>query len=106
MPEDRITTAMRLRRSMLRALDEVADLQGGISREVTVHLLLRDGLAAWYERMGIDSDPAIQAGELLRVIANSWESELSDQEITAFGVVGKALERIAQVRDRETPQED
>lgn len=86
---------------MLRALDEAADLQDGISRETVVHLLLRDGLAGLYARLGIETDPAVMAGRLLRVLGDAWESELSDDEITAFGVVQNALTRIAQVRIRE-----
>ena len=105
MAEDRINTAMRLRRSMLRALDEAADLQGGLSRETVVHLLLRDGLADLYGRLGIAADPAVTAGELLRVISDAWESELSDEELDAFGVTRKALERITQVRARDDKTE-
>ena len=101
MAEDRVTTALRLRRSMLRALDEAADLQGGISRETLVHLLLRDALVSLYERLGIETDPAVMAGNLVRVLGDAWASELSDEEITAFATVREALTRIAQIRTRD-----
>jgi hypothetical protein len=101
MAEERVNTPLRMRLSMRRRLDEVAELQGGLSREAIVHVLLMDGLTAAYARLGFERDPAAVAVELLDVLSAIWESELSDEEIKSIAVTRTAIERIAQVRARD-----
>jgi hypothetical protein len=98
---ERIATAVRFRAGLRRAVDEAAVLLGGLSREQALHLLLNEGLAAAYARLGIEKDPAATAAELLGAIAGTWESDLSDDEIAAIETTRKAMERIAQIRARE-----
>jgi hypothetical protein len=102
---ERLTTSMRLVRSTRRSVDELRILLGGLSRDDTVQLLLTEGLAAQYARLGIKRDPAVMARDLLRVIAGTWGADLSDGELAAFDVIFTALDRIVQIRDREQEQE-
>jgi hypothetical protein len=99
--EERIATHIRFRTGLRRAVDETAILLGGLSREEAIHLLLNEGLAAAYARLGIERDPAATASGLLRVIAGSWESDLSDNELAAIATTCAALDRITQIRARE-----
>jgi len=98
---DRIGTAIRFRRSLRKAVDELAVLLGGLSREETIHLLLVDGVMSAYRRLDIERDPAATAAYLLRVTGETWAGDLSDDERDAFGTAGKALDRIVQIRARE-----
>lgn len=100
--DERINTNLRMRRATRRAVDEMSALLGGLSRDDTVNFLLRGALAAQYERLGITRDPAVTAAELLRVIGVTWETDLSDDEVRAFGIVQGALARVIQFRARET----
>lgn len=99
---ERITTSVRFRRSLRKAVDELAVLLGGLSREETIHLLLVDGVMSAYRRLDIERDPAATAAYLLGVVGGTWAGDLSDDERDAFGIAGAALERIAQIRARET----
>jgi hypothetical protein len=99
--EERLSTNIRFRSGLRRAVDEAATLLGGLSREQAVHLLLYHGLRAAYADLGIEQDPAATAAELLRVIAGTWENDLSDNEIAAIGTTCQALDRITQIRARE-----
>jgi hypothetical protein len=86
---------------MLRAIEELAALTDGTSRENTVHLLLLDGLAAAYARLRITDEPAVMAGRLLEAVQASWEDDLTGEELAAFEVTRKALGRIAEIKARE-----
>jgi hypothetical protein len=99
--EERLATHLRFRPGLRRAVDEAAVLLGGMSREQAVHLLLNEGLSAAYARLGIDRDPAATAAELLRIVASTWETDLSDDELAAIATAVTAMERIAQIRARE-----
>ena len=98
---DRVQTTVRFRRGRYRAVGEVSALLG-ISREDAVNLLIGEGLAQLYPRLGIERDPAAAAAELLGLVAGQWEADLSDEELSAFRITMATLERITQVRARET----
>jgi hypothetical protein len=102
MTAERVQVTMRFRVPTFRAVNEVAALLGGLSREDVVQLLLLRGLAATYAELGIEHDPAATAAELLAVLAGSWGSDLTDDEAAAFATARTALDRITQVRGRET----
>jgi hypothetical protein len=102
MGSERVSTSVRFRQGRFRAVEEVAALLGGISREEAIHLILGKGLAVMYAELGIERDPAETAAELLRTVAATWGGDLSDDEQAALAVTGKVLERITQVRARET----
>jgi hypothetical protein len=98
---ERVASTLRFRLGVRRAVDEMAVMLGGLSREETVHVLLVEGLTAAYARLGLDRDPAATAAYLLHTVAETWGSDLSDDERAAFEVTAKALERITQVRARQ-----
>lgn len=99
---ERITSSLRFRKGVRRAVDEAAVLMGGLSREEAVHELLVEGLMAAYARLGIERDPADTAAYLLQVVASTWGADLSDEEQAAFETTRHALARITEVRARET----
>jgi hypothetical protein len=98
---ERIASTLRFRVGVRRAVDEMAVLLGGLSREEATHELLVEGLMAAYARLGIERDPADTAAYLLQVVISTWGADLSDEEQAAFAVTSKALDRIAQVRARD-----
>jgi hypothetical protein len=99
--EERLATHLRFRMGLRRAVDEAAVLLGGMSREQAIHLLLNEGLASAYARLGIEKDPAATAAELLRVVSATWANDLSDDELAAIETTCQAMDRIAQIRARE-----
>jgi len=99
--KERVQTTVRFHRGRYRAVSEVAELIG-TSREDAVHLLIGEGLSVLYARLGIQPDPAVHALELLKLVTGTWHADLSDDELSAFRITMAALERIAQVRARET----
>ena len=91
-------------------VDQLANGPGGVmlqmsaramSREQAIHLLLNEGLASAYARLGIEKDPAATAAELLRVVSATWANDLSDDELAAIETTCQAMDRIAQIRARE-----
>lgn len=61
-----------------------------------------EGLRVTYDRLGISPDPAAMARNLLEAVAANWDEAMSDEEIGAIETTRKTLERIAQVRARES----
>lgn len=104
--DERFTTTVRFRRGRYKAVMEAADLTGVLSRDEMVNLLLGEGLAQLYARLGIERDPAATAAELLRAISATWAGDLSDEETAAIAVATAALDRIAQIRARESKTGD
>jgi hypothetical protein len=100
MPEDRIPAQVRWHRSVLRIIDEYSQLVH-VSRQDSAELLVQVGYAAECKRLGYDRDPVTTARDLLRIIGATWESDLIDDEIGAFGVAQDALDRLVQLRSRK-----
>jgi hypothetical protein len=104
MAAEKVQVSMRMHGPTYRAVNEVAALNGRMSREDTLDQLLRRGLAVTYAELGIERDPAETAAELLAALAGAWGGELSDDELAAFGTVRAALDRIVQVRARDAAE--
>ena len=82
---------------------ELVDLELlGRTREQVIHVLIVEGLRAVYDRFGISQDPAAMARNLLEAVSANWDEVMSDEEIGAIETTRKTLERIAQVRNRDT----
>lgn len=101
MPRERIVVQLRLRLMAKRSIDELVAYTGS-SREEVIHALILDGLPVMYARLGIERDPAAMTAGLLDAMIGQWDDTLTDDEIAGFEVTRKALDRIVQVRSRET----
>jgi hypothetical protein len=101
MPLDRISAQVRWPVPVKRSVNEYQLLIHD-SEQAAIIRLVQAGLEAEYERLGIDRDPAVTASELLRILGDTWEGELSREELSAFGKAREALDRIAEIRSRES----
>ena len=100
MPADRISAQIRWPRAVKRSVNEYQALIDEAEQTAVIRLV-RAGLAAEYERLGIEKDPASTGSELLRVLADTWAAELTRDELAAFDIARGALNRITEIRARE-----
>jgi hypothetical protein len=100
MAGDRISAQVRWTVAVKRGISEYR-LLTEMTEQAAITRLVQIGLEAEYRRLGIEKDPAHAAGELLLVLGRSWESDLSDEELTAFARARAALGRLAQLRSRD-----
>jgi hypothetical protein len=100
MSGDRISASVRWPPAVKRGISEYRMLTEMTEQAALTRLVLI-GLAAEYDRLGIEKDPARAAAELLLAVGRSWESDLSDEELTAFAEARAALGRLTQLRSRD-----
>jgi hypothetical protein len=100
MPTNRIAGQVRWPIPVKRSVNEYGLLVCDSEQGAIIRLVLA-GLDAEYARLGIEKNPAATASELLRVVGDIWEGELTREEFAAFGKAREALDRIAEIRSRE-----
>jgi hypothetical protein len=100
MSTDRINTMVRWPVAVKRGIREYGLLVHATETAATVALVLI-GLEEEYRRLGIRKNPAVTAVDLLLVLGESWDGDLSEEELVAFATARAALGRIAELRSRD-----